>query len=142
MSLFRDEVTYLGPLSEVQLPTGAHVLLAKAITLLPGTNLVINPNAQATYVITDASAGAFTLAAPSLGNVGSATPGLPSDSKIIIISSATAAAHTITFPAGVLKDGTAAVTVATFTAAAGASMTIMAYQGTWLLISSNGVAFA
>lgn len=142
MSLFRNENPNLGPTSDVQMKTGAHVLLAKDITVISTATAAINPNSQATYVITDATAGAYTIAAPSTGNATSATPGFPSDGKIIIISSATAAAHTVTFPAGVLLDGVAAVTVATFAAAAGASLTIMAYAGTFLVISFNGVTFA
>lgn len=142
MSLFRNENPNLGPTSDVQMKTGAHVLLAKDITLIPLATGAINPNSQATYVITASSAGAYTIAAPSTGGVTSITPGFPSDGKIIIVSSATAFAHTITFPAGVLSDGVAAVTVATFGAAAGASLTLMAYAGTFLVISFNGVAFA
>jgi hypothetical protein len=142
MSLFRSEVVYLGPLAEGQLSTGGHFTIADNITLLNGTNLVINPNAQATYLITDASAGAFTIAAPSLGNVGSATPGIPADGKVIQFVSTTAAAHTVTFPAGVLKAGAGATTVATFTADAGAGFKILAYQGTFLVLYANNVTFA
>lgn len=142
MALFRDENPVLGPLTEIKLTNGSHVFLTPDITLLPALPLVINPNAQRTYVITAAAATAYTLAAPSLGNTASATPGLPSDGKTIVVSSGTNFAHTITFPAGVLKDGVAATTVATFAAFAGATLTILAYNGTWLVQSSNGVTFA
>jgi hypothetical protein len=121
--------------------TGAHVLLSKDITILSAATGAINPNSQATYVITDATAAAYTLAAPSKGNVGSVTPGFPSDGKIIIISSSTAAAHVVTITNLEAGASTSAGT-ATFAAFAGASMTLMAYAGTWLVISSNGVTFA
>jgi hypothetical protein len=80
------------------------------------------------YVITAASAQALTLAAPT------------TNGTTITITSATAFAHTLT-ATGLLQTGSAAVNVATFAAFAGASLTLVAYNGKWQVRSSTGITF-
>ncbi len=89
----------------------------------------ILPHVQATYALTKGSAAALTLAAPTAGT---------DDFKTIVLTSNTAFAHVLT-ATGLLQTGTATVNVATFAAFAGASLTLMAYQGKWNVISSTAV---
>jgi hypothetical protein len=56
-------------------------------------------------------------------------------------ASATANAHTIT-ATGLFQTGTASVNLATFAANAGAGLTLMAYNGKWIVIASVGVTFS
>lgn len=85
------------------------------------------------YIVTKSSAlAALTLAAPTVTT---------DDGKRISVSSATAKAHTIT-ATGLLQTGSASVNVATFAAFAGAGLVLEAYQGVWLVLSSNGVTFS
>jgi hypothetical protein len=63
------------------------------------------------------------------------------DFKTIQILSLTAFAHTLT-ATGLLKTGAAGVNTATFAAFGGAGLTIMAYQGLWYVLFSNGVTFS
>jgi hypothetical protein len=92
----------------------------------------IYPHASATYVITDAAAAALTLAAPTATQ---------DDGTTIVVTSNTAYAHTIT-ATGLLYTGTASVNEATFAAHPGASVTLYAYQGHWLVLSSNAITFS
>lgn len=87
------------------------------------------PHVQNNYVITKAGVAALTLAAPTA---------TVDDGKIIVITSNTANAHTLT-ATGLLQTGTATVNLATFAAFAGASITLMAYQGKWNVLSLNAV---
>ncbi len=80
-------------------------------------------------MLTKGSAAALTLAAPTA---------TVDDFKIIVLTSNTAFAHVLT-ATGLLQTGTATVNVATFAAFAGASLTLMAYQGKWNVISLNAV---
>lgn len=96
------------------------------------TNGAINPNTAANYVITKAGVLADTLAAPTAGT---------DDGKVIIITSNTANAHTLT-ATGLFQCGTASVNLATFAANAGAGLTIMAYQGKWNVLGSVGITFS
>lgn len=80
-----------------------------------------------TLFITDASAAALTLAAP--------TSGTDDGSKLSIVST-TAAAHTVVTPANKL-NGTH--TTATFAAAIGNSVDLVAYQGVWYVWNSIGI---
>jgi hypothetical protein len=84
------------------------------------------------YVVTKGSAAALTLAAPTAGT---------HDGAKITVTSNTAFAHVIT-TVGLLQAGTAAVNTATFAAQKGASVTLMAYQGKWCVISANAQTFA
>ena len=96
------------------------------------TNGAINPHTQAVYVVTKAGVLADTLAAPTA---------IVDDFKMITILSSTANAHTVT-ATGLLQTGSASVNVATFAANAGASLTLMAYNGKWLVVSSNQITFS
>lgn len=96
------------------------------------TNGAINPNTAANYVITKAGVLADTLAAPTAG---------ADDGKVIMVTSNTANAHTIT-ATGLLQTGTASVNVATFAAQPGAGLTLIAYQGKWNVLGSVGVTFS
>ena len=90
------------------------------------------PVAQGSYLVTKAGVLALTLAAPTAGS---------QDGMIIQISSTTANAHTLT-ATGLLQTGTASVNLATFAAQAGAGLTLMSYNGKWIVISSIGITFS
>lgn len=96
------------------------------------TNGAIDPHTAAWYVITKAGVLGDTLGAPTVTT---------DDGKIIMVTSNTANAHTIT-ATGLLNTGSASVNVANFAAFAGASLILMAYQGKWNVLSANGVTFA
>lgn len=104
---------------------------AGPFTLAPATaevaNFAINPDTNATYVVTKGSAEAMTLAAP-------ANPA--SNGVTITVTSNTAFAHTIT-TATLLDTGTASTTSIVFAAFAGASVMLMAYAGRWKIIAGN-----
>lgn len=89
----------------------------------------VSPNIAATYAVTKAGVALLTLAAPTA---------TVDDYKVIVITSNTANAHTLT-ATGLLQTGTATVNLATFAAFAGASITLMAYQAKWNVISLNAV---
>lgn len=63
------------------------------------------------------------------------------DYKILSILSLTAQAHTVTITGGFGNGGTGK-DVATFAAAIGNGITVMAYQGYWYVIGANGVTLA
>ena len=92
----------------------------------------IAPHTGHTYVITQASASAQTLAAPTAGT---------DDGIEITVTSASAYAHTIT-ATGLLNTGSASVNTATFAAFAGAGLCLMAYNGKWNVISQIGITFS
>lgn len=96
------------------------------------TNGAIPPHTPATYVITKAGVLADTLAAPTATT---------DDGLIIVVTSSTANAHTIT-ATGLLQTGTASVNLATFAAQPGAGLTLMAYQGKWNVLGSVGITFS
>lgn len=100
------------------------------LVALSGTADAIPPHVSHTYVVTKAGVDAMTLAAPTATT---------DDGIIITITSNTANAHTIT-ATNLLQTGGTAVSVLTFAAHAGASVTLMAYQGKWNIISNNLVA--
>ena len=115
-------------------PTFASITIGPAggITDQPMTlavNGAIAPNLAANYVITKAGVLAETLAAPTVG---------VSDGVTITITSNTAFAHTITTVA-LLNSGTVNTNVLTFAAFAGASVTLQAYQGKWMMLAANAV---
>lgn len=80
-------------------------------------------------VITKASAAALTLADPTA---------TVDDYKTLTIVSVTAAAHTVTNTTG-FNAGSTASDVATYSAAKGACMTLVAYQGVWYTRSLTSV---
>jgi len=90
----------------------------------------------ASNFITKAGVAALTLAAPVAGSTGSGQDGTQ-----IYFFSTTAYAHTIT-ATGLLQTGSASVNVATFAAYAGASLELVAYNGKWLVLSSNAITFS
>lgn len=103
----------------------------------PGLNALaasgaIAPRLPADYVITKAGVAALTLAAPTA---------TVDDGQIIVVTSGTAFAHTLT-ATGLLNTGAAAVNLATFAAFAGAGLVLMAYQGKWNVISQIGITFS
>lgn len=77
------------------------------------------------------SAQAMTLANPSVAQNG----------LVIQIYAATAQAHTVTLATG-LYGGTTAEDVGTFGGAIGDSVTLMAYNGVWIILSVRNVTFA
>jgi hypothetical protein len=85
------------------------------------------------FVITKAGVAAMTLAAPSAAQNG----------LTLTVTSNTANAHTIT-ATGLLNDGVigGAKTTATFAAFAGASITLRAYEGKWMVLGKNVVTIA
>lgn len=84
-------------------------------------------------VLTKATAGAYTLAAPAAAL----------DGVELHITSATAAAHVVT-ATGLLEDGVTggAKDTATFAAFIGASATLVAFDGAWHVKSLNAVTIA
>lgn len=114
------------------------IMKASGVTLIPvaiTASGAIDPHTAACYVITKSSAAAaMTLAAPTA----------TTDDGIIIEITAdgsTARAHTVT-ATGLFLSGAAAVDVATFPAANGASIRLMAYQAKWILLSNNLVVMS
>ena len=90
------------------------------------------PVVSGTYLITKAGVLADTLAAPTAGS---------QDGIVIQISSTTANAHTLT-ATGLFQTGTASVNLATFAAQAGAGLTLMSYNGKWIVLYSSGITFS
>ncbi len=114
------------------------VLTNDAINKLLGGSLnplsasvAIDPHTAGRYVITKGSIAAFTLAAPTAG----ADDGL----QIEIISS-TAFAHVLT-ATGLLVDGAGHVNTATFPAAGGGCVDLVAYNGKWYVQNSQNITF-
>lgn len=85
-----------------------------------------------TFVITDTGVAALTLAAP--------VPTSQDGDKITIFST-TAHAHTLT-ATGLLQTGSASVNEATFAAHPGAGLTLLAYQGYWVVQYAIGITFS
>jgi len=85
-----------------------------------------------TVVITKATAAALTLGTPTVAQNGT----------IIRIISATAAAHTVTAATIGFNAADADGDVATFGAAIGNGMTVIAYGGEWLVLTNVNVTFA
>ena len=88
---------------------------------------------SSTVIITKGTAAAMTLAAPTAG---------VHDGVTINIISNTAAAHTVTQTSPGFNSGSTASDVATFGAAIGNSMEIVAYNGAWLVTNLTGVTLA
>lgn len=85
---------------------------------------------QGVVVITKATAAALTLAAPTATT---------DDGKVLRIVSSTAAAHTVTQTTPGFNGGTTTSDVATYGAAIGNEMEIVAYNGVWLVANLTGV---
>ncbi len=116
----------------VECSYAVHSLAPFGPVALAGATDAIPPHQAATYVINSTGVDAATLAAPTA---------TVDDGLIIVITSNSAHAHTIT-ATGLLQTGGTAVNVATFAAHPGASLTLMAYQGLWNVISSNQITFS
>jgi hypothetical protein len=110
-------------------PAGLFTLVLTPIT---AAAFAIPPHTAANYIITRAAADLMTLAAPTA---------TVDDGLVIVITSGTAFAHTIT-TVGLLNTGSANVNTATFAANAGAGLTLMAWQGKWNILYSTGVTFS
>lgn len=125
----KEAATADGDVLEVQpinQTVGNPVTLASAsgaIAVAPGTVVITKTGALA----------AMTLAAPTAAQNG----------LMLTITSATAFAHTVT-ATGLFDDGVTggSKNAATFAAFAGASMTVMAYEGKWHTISLKAVTVA
>lgn len=100
-------------------------------TILSGSADAIPAGAPGVYVVTTAGVDAMTLAAPPVAENGNE----------IIVSSATANAHTLTSTGNLLTGNSGKTGVLTFAAVAGASVTLMAYNGKWIVTSSNAITF-
>jgi hypothetical protein len=81
--------------------------------------------------LTKGTAGAFTLAAPAAGDEGT----------VMIITSQTAAAHTVTLTEG-FNNGGSGADVATFGGAIGDNMVIVAVNAHWNVVSLRNVTLA
>ena len=99
-------------------------------TVLSGSSDAIPPGTPAIYVVTTAGVDAMTLAAPTAAQNGT----------VIIVSSQTTNAHTIT-ATSLFANGTALKTTATFAAFAGAGVVLMANNLVWNVLSSTAVTF-
>lgn len=91
------------------------------------------PPVAGTALLTKATAAAMTLAAPDVSI----------DGALLVISSETAAAHTVT-GVGLIADGVTGSPhgTATFAAFKGASLTLMAANKLWNVIANNNVTIA
>ena len=91
------------------------------------------PIFSGTVKITKATAALCNIAAPSVGQ----------DGMTLVITSATAAAHTVTGVA-LIADGVTGSphSTATFAAFKGATITLMAVNQLWNVVSSTGVTVA
>jgi hypothetical protein len=84
-------------------------------------------------VVTKGTAAALTLAAPT---------DVTDDGKTLTIVSTTAQAHTVTNSSPGFNGGGAGEDVATWGAAKGNAMTVVAYGATWYAVNLTGVTLA
>lgn len=84
-------------------------------------------------ILTKATAGAYTLAAPAATTDGG---------KILYIVASTAQAHTVTQATPGFNGGGASSDVATFGGAAGDSLMVVAYNGVWYVLNARNVTIA
>jgi len=104
---------------------GPYVLLA--------ASGAIDPHSAQRYMITKTGAiAALTLAAPTAG---------ADDGLAIEVISSTAFAHTVTMT-GLMVDGAGHVNSATFPAAGGGAVDLIAFQGKWYVQNSQNITFA
>lgn len=99
---------------------------------LAGSTDAIPAHSSGNYIVTTAGVDAMTLAAPTATT---------DDGITIVVSSGTANAHTIT-ATGLFWSGGTAVNTATFAAHPGASITLRAYQGKWIVVATNAVTMS
>lgn len=103
--------------------------------IINSTPYAFDPHTPRRYVIKLTGICTMTILPPSI-----TAPN--EDGLRIRIISATGFAHVLTFTGGTLRSGAAGVATATFAAFAGATLTLVAVGGLWLVESSNGVTFA
>lgn len=103
----------LGPPADFTVPSGAPV------TSYGANGAIAVPTVDTLILLTKASAAAMTLAGPAKDQTNTVT-----------IVAATAAAHTITYTAGIYGDTTSS-DVLTMTAKVGSSVTLRAQNGVW-----------
>ena len=126
-----DVLQNLNPGSQIAYSVAAQGGIQVLPLVLPtALSATVIPIQAGYYVITKGSAFLGTLAAPVTGG---------QDGLIITILSSTAFAHSIT-TSNLLQTGTASVASITFPASAGAGVSLLAYQGKWILMSTNGSA--
>lgn len=97
-----------------------------------GASGAVNPSQRANYLINATSQAVLTLGAPR--------PSVD-DGTVLDFTSSTALGHTLTTP-GLLLTGMASVNTATWPAFGGGSLVLEAQDGSWLVKSSNGIAFS
>jgi len=105
--------------------------IAGGLLIQQAVNGALDPTKGGTYLITKAGVAALTLAAPRVGL---------DDGVCIRLISTTANGHTLTATA-LLQTGSANVTVATFAANAGASLTLIAFNGLWFVVAQIQITF-
>lgn len=89
----------------------------------------IDPHTPGRYIINKAGVAVLTLAAPVAG---------AEDGLEIYVGSSTANAHTLT-ATGLFQDGAGHVNLATFAAQAGAGISLIAFNGKWIVTGLVGV---
>jgi hypothetical protein len=117
-----------------QISTGLATLDAKHGVALAAANGAIALT-QGLVAITKGTAAALTLAIPAVGLPAAAGK----DGQILRIVSTTAAAHTVTTPANGLNGN---VHIATFAAAIGNFLELVAYNGAWYVLASAGITLS
>jgi hypothetical protein len=107
---------------------------------------VINPHIAGNYIIESTAVDPITLGLPFVGGPSSlqSNGAIGGDDGLSInVWSDTAFAHTVILPSAGFVNGTAAAHgTATFAAFRGAGMTLRAWNGTWQVISSQGVTLS
>ena len=114
-------------------PTGSPIPIPYSVpelTTYGAAGAILVPNEDARIFINKATAAAMTLVAPSTAQ----------DGLTLVVTAGTAAAHTVTTPTATGFKNTTGT--ATFGGAIGDSMTITAYKGLWLPVSTVNVTFA
>lgn len=106
-------------------------LLAAALVKLAASGAV-DPHTANNYIITKAGVAALTLAAPTAG---------ADDGLLLQFTSTTANQHTLT-ATGLFIDGAGHVNLATWSANAGGSLLLMAYNGKWYVLSAFNVTMS
>jgi hypothetical protein len=115
-------------------PSWAVSTLAKlSVVVHNADGAIAVPTGNQAIVLTKATAAAMTLVAPTAGT---------HDGVTLNIVSTTAVAHTVTQTTPGFNNGGAASDVATFGAAIGNCMEIIAYNGVWLVLALRNVTLA
>lgn len=114
--------------------TAGSVLAKSPVTAVTADGAIAIPAGSRTYFITKAGVAAMTLANPTATT---------HDGVVLTFVSTTANAHTLDNSAGAgFNGGGAAKDIGTFGAAIGNYIQVVAYQGTWYVLSSTGVTLA